>query len=85
MSSLEENKSPAAIEAKSLTYKHVSHNDGIPPALVDLSLGLPKGSRTLLIGANGGKLKSEHVMSMKLIHGSWKINIASDTCGKATC
>jgi hypothetical protein len=44
-----------AIEVKGLTYKHNSYSDKTPPALVDLSLSLPKGSRTLLIGANGGK------------------------------
>ncbi|KAG8745707.1 CCR4-NOT regulatory complex component [Ceratobasidium sp. 414] len=41
-----------AIDVKGLTYAHNPHAN-IPPALVDLALGLPKGSRTLLIGANG--------------------------------
>ncbi|KAG8685264.1 CCR4-NOT regulatory complex component, partial [Ceratobasidium sp. 395] len=41
-----------AIDVKGLTYAHNSHGN-VPPALLGLSLGLPKGSRTLLIGANG--------------------------------
>lgn len=43
------------IDVKALTYNHLSYSNNATPALVDLALGLPKGSRTLLIGANGGK------------------------------
>lgn len=41
----------AAISVNGLTY---THNSLSPPSLVDISLTLPKGSRTILIGANGG-------------------------------
>lgn len=37
------------------------------PALDDISLSLPKGSRTLLIGANGGR---SHSLSLKKKHSS---------------
>lgn len=40
-----------AIFIKSLTYSYIS---GTEPVLKDIDLCLPKGSRTLLIGANGG-------------------------------
>lgn len=43
------------IDVKALTYNHLSNSNNVTPALVDLALSLPKGSRTLLIGANGGK------------------------------
>jgi CCR4-NOT complex subunit CAF16 len=35
-----------------LTYHH---NPLLPPALVDINLSLPAGSRTILVGANGGQ------------------------------
>lgn len=39
-----------AISVDGLTY---SHNPGSPPSLLNISLHLPPGSRTLLVGANG--------------------------------
>ena len=39
------------ISAQNLTYKHTPD---VEPSLVDISFQLPKGSRTILIGANGG-------------------------------
>ena len=39
-----------AVSVRSLTY---SHSQNGPSSLDDVSLELPKGSRTLLIGANG--------------------------------
>lgn len=41
----------AAIDVKGLTY---AHERTFEPALNDIVLSLPPGSRTLLIGANGG-------------------------------
>jgi CCR4-NOT complex subunit CAF16 len=41
----------STISAKHLTF---SHNSFSPPCLVDLNLNLAPGSRTILVGANGG-------------------------------
>jgi CCR4-NOT complex subunit CAF16 len=41
----------AEVFVQNLTY---SHDRFAPPALSDINISLPKGSRTLLIGANGG-------------------------------
>lgn len=40
------------IFVQNLTYFH--DPSGPPPSLSDINISLPKGSRTLLIGANGG-------------------------------
>lgn len=40
-----------AISATGLTY---CHHPASPPSLVDVNLTLPPGSRTILVGANGG-------------------------------
>jgi CCR4-NOT complex subunit CAF16 len=39
------------IFVQNLTY---FHDPSGPPSLSDINISLPKGSRTLLIGANGG-------------------------------
>lgn len=39
------------ISISHLTY---SHKPDDPPSLIDISIYLPKGSRTILVGANGG-------------------------------
>ena len=39
------------ILVQNLTY---SHDPSAPASLSDINISLPKGSRTLLIGANGG-------------------------------
>lgn len=41
----------AAISVSNLTY---AYNSFSPPSLVDINIALPPGSRTILIGANGG-------------------------------
>jgi len=41
-----------SISVVNLTYYHKS---SVLPALVDINLSLPPGSRTILIGANGGQ------------------------------
>ena len=40
-----------AVSVANLTYHH---NPLSPPSLVDVNFSLPTGSRTILIGANGG-------------------------------
>jgi CCR4-NOT complex subunit CAF16 len=40
-----------AVSVSNLTYHH---NPLSPPSLVDVNFSLPTGSRTILIGANGG-------------------------------
>ena len=40
------------ILVENLTYHHAP---GAPPSLSDVNIHLPKGSRALLVGANGGK------------------------------
>lgn len=44
---------PHAMHAISVTNLSYSHNSFSPPALQDITLHLPPGSRTILIGANG--------------------------------
>ena len=39
------------ISIDNLTY---SHAPGAPSSLTDINIHLPKGSRTILVGANGG-------------------------------
>ena len=42
------------IFVRNLTFTFVPLQPDVPPSLVDIALALPKGSRTILIGANGG-------------------------------
>lgn len=43
------------IFVRDLTFSFAPLDPAVPPSLVNISLALPKGSRTILIGANGGK------------------------------
>ncbi|KAJ7591064.1 P-loop containing nucleoside triphosphate hydrolase protein [Mycena floridula] len=53
----------ATIVVKSLTYSHIANSE---PALKDINLNLPPGSRTILVGANGaGKSTLLQVLSGK--------------------
>lgn len=49
------NTASLAIEISNLTYRHNTDLPSDGPALSDVSLKLPRGSRTILIGANGGE------------------------------
>lgn len=49
---------PHEIYAKNLTYKH---NPNVEASLIDISFDLPKGSRTILVGANGGACVSSEL------------------------
>ena len=40
------------ISINGLTY---THREGSSPSLADVTIHLPKGSRTILVGANGGE------------------------------
>lgn len=42
------------IDVSKLTYRH---NPDIGPSLIDVDLHLPRGSRTIIVGANGGLLR----------------------------
>lgn len=44
------------VAVAALTYAHAPDAPGASPSLANINLALPAGSRTLLIGANGGKL-----------------------------
>lgn len=44
------------ISVDKLTYRH---NPTAEASLLDISIHLPKGSRTILIGANGGQSAAE--------------------------
>ena len=73
----------SAISAKHLTF---SYNPFSPPCLVDLNLNLAPGSRTLLVGANGG-LELAHFLpsDTDLLHtNSWEIDLVTTTCRKET-
>lgn len=39
------------ITVQNLTF---SHRSALAPSLIDITLHIPKGSRTVLVGANGG-------------------------------
>ncbi len=43
------------IDVQNLTYSHTRTGPHVEPALVDISFTLPKGTRTIIVGANGGK------------------------------
>lgn len=43
------------ISVNKLTFSHAPANPQVEPSLIDISLALQKGSRTILVGANGGK------------------------------
>ena len=45
---------------KNLTFSFAPLLPEVPPSLIDVSLALPKGSRTILIGANGGEFYIVH-------------------------
>ena len=64
----------STISAKNLTF---SYNAFSPPCLVDLNLNLAPGSRTILVGANGG---------LKLAHFLLEVDIdlLVQTAGKST-
>ncbi len=66
------------ISVQNLTY---SHGPSVPASLSNINIALPKGSRTLLIGANGG-VHSPHnnrwPRLLMLIFISWEINTASN-------
>ena len=72
---------------RNLTY---FHDPSRPPSLSDINISLPKGSRTLLIGANGGVHSAFpphsdqcHCLST-LIYISWQVNTASNPSRQAT-
>lgn len=44
------------IYVNNLTFSHNPLNASLEPSLIDINLLLPKGSRTILVGANGGAL-----------------------------
>ena len=52
------------IDVAHLTF---SHQTGADPVLKDLNFSLPPGSRTLLIGANGGPSDWNHDPDMLII------------------
>ena len=70
-----------AISVANLSY---SHNSFSPPALRDITLHLPPGSRTILIGANGGVMDTSPVYP-SLIFFSWQIHLASIIGGQKAC
>jgi energy-coupling factor transporter ATP-binding protein EcfA2 len=72
------------ISVQNLTY---FHDPSGPPSLSNINISLPKGSRTLLIGANGGVHlpHSDRRQSLStLIFISWQVNTASNSSGQAT-
>lgn len=66
-----------------LTFSFTPTDPGVSPSLVDVSLQLPKGSRTILIGANGGtSVSQESSFTFEQISCSWKINAFADSSGQ---
>lgn len=43
------------IYVNNLTFQHNQLDKDATPSLIDINLALPKGSRTILVGANGGE------------------------------
>ena len=50
------------IYAHNLTYIHYGLDKDAEAALVDISFSLPKGSRTILVGANGGECHNQSLV-----------------------
>jgi len=64
-----------AISVSRLTYSHLSSDQ---PSLVDINLHLPPGSRTILVGANGGPLKPLIILASFTQLPSWKIHFVAN-------
>ena len=63
-----------------LTFSFTPTDPAVAPSLVDVSLQLPKGSRTILIGANGGKsVFTESGFTSQHIFFSWKVYAFADS------
>ena len=72
----------STISAKHLTF---SYNSFSPPCLVDFNLNLTPGSRTILVGANGGlELAHFNLKSILICTNSWEIDLVTTTCRKET-
>jgi hypothetical protein len=50
-----------AVSVSNLTYSHTTAD---PPSLLDINIHLPRGSRTILVGANGGRLEATNPTSL---------------------
>lgn len=57
MASAGSSGSSPEIEVVKLTFSHNPSDTRVEPSLVDINISLPKGSRTILVGANGGELR----------------------------
>jgi hypothetical protein len=73
------------ILVQNLTY---SHNPSEPPSLSGINISLSKGSRTLLIGANGGVLSAslrsdQRQRFLTLVFISRQVNTASNSSRQA--
>jgi len=73
------------IIVQNLTYSHAS---SASPSLSNINITLPKGSRTLLIGANGGVhsplVKIDGLVYQHFVLNSREINTTSNFGGEAT-
>ena len=74
------------IAIENLTF---SFGQDATPSLSNVNIHLPKGSRTLLVGANGGRFMCAHacmcaaVLMISVCEHSWEVNIASNPRGQA--
>lgn len=53
------------VYARNLTYLHYGLDKNAEAALIDISFSLPKGSRTILVGANGGTDASVKIFAVQ--------------------
>jgi ABC-type uncharacterized transport system ATPase subunit len=72
----------SAIQVARLSYFHPAPARPLRPALANVNLQLPAGSRTLLIGANGGQSLLLHTTSSYSSAHSRKVNPPPDPRGQ---
>lgn len=75
--------SSEAVSVSNLSYSHSVDTD--PPSLLDIHLHLPRGSRTILIGANGGWLKSVILLLLLTQLLSWEIHPVTNLGRETAC
>ncbi|KAF8231910.1 hypothetical protein L208DRAFT_39103 [Tricholoma matsutake] len=74
-----------AVSVSNLTY---SHSTAAQPSLLDINLHLPQGSRTILVGANGGRPKPFILQALLTQLPSWEVyfvaNLGREKAGNDT-
>jgi hypothetical protein len=73
-----------AVSVSNLTYSHSTSTD--QPSLLHVDLHLPPGSRTILVGANGGWLILLILpASLTQVRVSWQVHFVTDLGREKAC